>query len=238
MKTTFFTFAFLILSCGLFGQNKVVITTESGADLGSVTPTSYQYIFPTFKEGKVFYTNGKGGKGNMNYNMLIGEMQFISPDDNSVQALADIKSVYRIEIDGRIFYPYKQKEFMEELVAGDIKLCVLRKGKAVPYSKEGGYGVSTATSSIESINQTVNTASQGNPLAIKENILVTLKNYYYLLLPSGKVVQVKKVEDVKKVFPKIPKEIDAFVKSNKSNFDNEQDLKSLIQYCQGQELGE
>jgi hypothetical protein len=188
-----------------------------------------QYLFPEFTEGEVFYKKNKGG-GKLNYNILLGEVQFLENDQ--VMALANVKDVVMMKIEDRRFYPFNKSEFTEELMStGNYKLRVRRKGEVNRHSKKGAYGIESSTSAITSYSS-ISSNSQLYNLKVQENVLVTLRNFYYLVLPKGKHTLINNAESFIKQFPAFRMPIEAFIKEHNTRFDNEDDLKALFIFCE------
>jgi len=224
-----YTLWILLLFPGwISAQNRQVIEAKSGDELTQKISAQIQFLFPEFTDGDVYF-KGNNIKVKLNYNMLLGEMQFI--EKNQVMALANAKDVLMIIIGNRKFYPFNNNEFVEELTSiSKYQLMVKRSGNVIPHSKKGAYGMETSTSSITSISSIGADNRQYN-LDVQEKVLITVKYYYYLLGTNGKYILIKNVKTFTKQFPSHRAQIEAFVKERKIKFDNEDDLKSLLEYC-------
>jgi len=227
----------LLVPVWVSAQNKQIVEATSGEDLSQKASAQIQFLFPEFTNGDVYY-NGYKGNGKLNYNMLLGEMQFL--ENNQVLALANVKDVMVVNINNRKFYPFNDKEFTEELMStGNHQLRVRRKGNAAQYSKKGAYGTTSSTSSITSYSSIVSDGRQYN-LSVQDEVLISLNCYYYLVGTNGKYVQIKNIKAFVKQFPAYRTQIEVFVKNNYIRFDHEDDLKVLLGFCSklGTESGE
>ena len=214
--------------CGVFAQNRQIVEAASGEDLTTKVSAQMQYLFPEFTAGDVFY-KGYKGNGKLNYNMLLGEMQF--EEKNQVLSLANVKDVVMVNIGNRKFYPFSDKEFTEELLTtGKLSLRVRYRGNAVQHSKKGAYGTTSSTSSITSYSSISSDNRQYN-LTVSENVLVTVNYFYYLVGTNGKYTLIKNVKTFTKQFPAYRAQIETFVKEHNIRFNNEEDLKALLKYC-------
>jgi len=208
-------------------QNRQIVEAASGEDLGKKASVQIQFLFPEFTNGDVFY-NGYKGSGKLNYNMLLGEMQFL--ENNQVLALANVKDVIVVSINNRKFYPFNNKEFTEELMStGNYQLRVRRKGNAAQYSKKGAYGTTSSTSSITSYSSIISDGRQFD-LNVIEEVLISLNCFYYLVGTNGKHVLIKNIKTFTKQFPAYRAQIEKFVKDNGTRFDQEEDLKALLKF--------
>jgi len=224
-----YIFLLLMVPAWVSAQNRQVVETVAGEDLSQKVSAQMQYLFPEFINGDVFYKGLPKGRGKLNYNMLAGEMQFVENDQ--VMALANVKDVVLVNINNRKFYPYSGNEFVEELMStGTIQLAVRRKGNAASHSKKGAYGMETSTSAITSYSS-INSANQQYNLTVTENVLISLTNYYYLVGTNGKYTLIKNKKTFANKFPNYNAQIDIFVKEHNTKFNNEEDLKALLDYC-------
>lgn len=219
-----------LFSGWVYAQEKQIIEATTDKDLSGKVAAQIQYLFPEFTDGQVFFIKSSQGNGKLNYNMLVGEMQFL--DNDEVLALV-AKDVAMVNINNRMFFPYKGNEFSEELLSLDkYKLRVRRKGNVAPYAKKGAYGTSSSTSSITSYSSVSDNGQQYN-LSVANDILITVKYYYYLVGENGKYTLITNAKTFTKQFPAFRAQIEAFVKENKIRFDKEDDLKRLLTYCSG-----
>ena len=212
-----------------FAQNRQIIEALSGENINEKVSTHLQYLFPEFSNGEVYFVNAPRGSGMLNYNMLVGEMQFML--NNEVMTLASIQNVAMVIIENRKFYPFNNSEFTEELMTTDkVQLRVRRKGSAINYAQKGAFGTSSSTSSISSLSS-IGSSDRQYELSVMSDILVTLRYFYYLVGSNGKYIQIKNVKTFTKQFPAHRTQIEAFVKEHNIRFDTEADLKALLEYC-------
>ena len=224
-----YIFLLLLFPVWVSAQNKQIIETASGEDLSQKVSGQMQFLFSDFTNGDVHYKKYKGS-GKLNYNMLLGEMQFM--ENGQVMALANVKDVVVVNINNRKFYPYNDKEFTEELLSsGKYQLRVRRRGNVAQYSKKGAYGMDSSTSAISSYSS-INSDNRQYNLTVEEKVLVSLNHLYYLVGANGKYVLIKNVKTFTKQFPTQRSQIEAFVKEHQTRFDNEDDLMALFRILQ------
>ncbi|MDR0795423.1 MAG: hypothetical protein LBE79_05110 [Tannerella sp.] len=221
----------LLFSAIAFAQQRQIVEATSNDDLSGMVTTQIQFLFPEFTHGEVLFQNSPKGAGMLNYNMLVGEMQFM--DNNTVMAI-EAKDVITVIINDRKFFPYNRMEFTEELASTDhVKLRVRRKGNVAPYAKKGAYGTSSATSSITSYSSISGENSQQYGLSVKEDVLISVRYFFYLVGANGKYTQITNVKAFTKLFPAHRSQIEAYAKQNGIRFDRADDLKNLLTYCSG-----
>jgi len=225
-----FLFLWLLIPVWVSAQNRQIVEATAGEDLTQVVSTQFQYVFPEFTGGDVFYAGMPKVSGILNYNTLLGEMQFLD-QNGQVLSLANVKDVTMVNIGNRRFFPFKGNEFTEELMStGKVQLRVKRSGNAAQHSKKGAYGTTSATSSITSYSSISSDSRQYN-LTVAENVLVTLNNFYYLVELNNKHILIKNITAFTKMFPTHRAEIEAFAKENNIRLNNGDDLKALLEFC-------
>jgi hypothetical protein len=161
--------------------------------------------------------------------MLLGEMQFI--DNGQVLSLANVKSVFCVNISNRKFYPFNNSEFAEELYStGTFNLRVRYRGSVAEHGKKGAYGTSSSTSSITPYSS-ISGDNRQYDLTVESTVLVTLNYFYYLTDITGKYTLIKNVKTFTKLFPEHKTQIETFVKEHSIHFNNSEDLKTLLEYC-------
>ena len=213
----------LILPSWLFAQDRQIVEATNGEDLSGRVSTRIQYLFPEFTDGEVYFLKSPKAGGKLNYNVLIGEMQFLN--EGEVMTF-DVKDVVMVTVADRRFFPYKGSEFAEELLSTDkSQLRIRRKGNMAPYAKKGAYGISSSTSSITSYSSVDGGNGQQYNLSMANDILITVRYFYYLVGANGKYTQITNVKTFTKQFPAHRTQIETFVKAHNIHFDKEDDLK-------------
>ena len=224
-----YIFLLLLLPVWVSAQNRQIVEAASGDNLSQKVSPQMQYLFPEFTNGEVYFSGSPKGSGKLNYNMLLGEMQFM--ENGQVMALANVKDVVVVNIGDRKFYRFNDKEFTEELTStGTYQLRVRRKGNVASHSKKGAYGMESSTSSITSYSS-INEAGQQYNLTVAENVLISLNRYYYLVGTNVKYTLIKNAKTFTKQFPAYRVQIEEYVTERHTRYDNEDDLKALLDYC-------
>ena len=205
---------------------------EAGQNLEQYVSSELLYIFEDFEDGAIVYNNGAGSRGKLNYNLLIGEMQFIDPVTNEILSLANVREVSAVSIAKRFFVPFHiyNGEFMEVLAEGTNWLAVKRKTIAIPYGKEGPYGAVFANSSIESVQNISHSGMQYN-IPVSNYQSISSQKLYYLVY-NGKETLVKNEKSILNTYPRSQRPIiEQFIKDNNIDTKEEADLVRLIHFC-------
>jgi len=222
-------YLFLFIPFWTFAQNRQVVEAVSGEDISKKVSTQFQFLFPEFTDGEVLFYGLPKSSGKLNYNMLIGEMQFVN--NNEILALANFNNVAYVKIENRKFFPFKNNEFVEELMLTPrCQLMVRYAGKVAPHSKKVAYGGSSSTSSVTSYSS-IGSNNRQHDISVVENVLVTVDYFYYLLGTNGKYTIVRNVKAFTKMFPEHKTKIETYVKEHKIRFNSKEELKSLLEYC-------
>ena len=186
------------------------------------------YIFPEFMQGKVFFKNGTTSSAKLNYNTLIGEMQFLDNDEN-ILSIANPQDVEFVLIDKKVFCHFSGKTFIQLVLMNEnIKLFVKRFTESTEHHAKGAYGQSNTTSAITNINTTY--SFKKNELSVYKELRFNIRDEFYLE-NNGKFNKINNMKSFTKIFPQFKNEIIRFAESNKTNFKNEKDVIMLTNYC-------
>lgn len=205
------------------------IRVKADANVTSAIPMADRYRYPQFMTGNVVYRNGVAGAGQLNYNRLLGEMQFIDSKGDTM-ALADEQNVAHVTIGSNRFYVNPGKGCPEVIADhGGVKLAKQVVLKSMRTEKKVAYGQSSGASSVATVqpysnNSSVHRIESTGDQMVREEVsyfLVDQNDRYYLMNKSAMF----------KVFPKHKKAIDAYLKENPTQFAEEADLRKLIQFC-------
>jgi hypothetical protein len=233
MNTIYAKTATLTLLCSVASCQWVLaqkqIRIKADANITNAIPMTDRYRYPTFMTGTVVYRNGVAGAGRLNYNRLLGEMQFIDPKGDTM-ALADEQNVAHVLIGSSRFYVNPGKGCPEVIADhGAIKLAKQVVLKSVRTEKKVAYGQSSGASSVATVqpysnNSSVHRIESTGDQMVNEEVsyfIVDQNDRYFLINKSA----------IFKVLPKHKKAIEAYLKENSIQFTEETDLKKLIQFC-------
>jgi hypothetical protein len=186
------------------------------------------YHYPNFKAGKIFFRNNTVSDARLNYNYLNGEIEFISPDNDTLAiSKKQMLDIERVVVDtSTFFYNDGYLELVDQNDVGRL----LKKQMYVVAKREkiGGYGQPSSTSAIDSYGsfQESHGIRQYN-LKVRENITLVLRtNYffgdrYHVILPSNK-------KNLYKIFRSKKKLIDSYLAANSVDFRKPADIKKLF----------
>jgi hypothetical protein len=190
----------------------------------------HSFLFDTFLDGKVIYVNGGERTAKLNYDKVSERALFMLSDaDSTILELANTSEIVKLNIANRTFEHIKNGLFYEKTEAGQGSLYVRWKSTVVSKGKAGGYGTSSATGAIDNVNQTMSRGGLYN-LKPSEEFALNSHNAYYLKI-NGKFRRFGSFKSLSKLFKNREKEIEAYVKMEKPDFDNPEDIKKIVEYC-------
>src|SRR6476620_2051112 len=142
--------AWLAISCHLMAQEAEIVRAKAGEDPAKVIPLAERYRYGEFRQGKLSFANGSSSVAKFNYNILLGEMQFIDQKGDTL-SLTDDYSIQVVAIGQELFYYDYPKNYLEMIADYSIvKLAAKKTLTLLESEKKAGYGQSTGASSVSS----------------------------------------------------------------------------------------
>lgn len=214
----------------LLAQDAEILRVKSEEDIAEVIPADVKYRYSEFRTGNISFYNGRSSAAKLNYNILLGEMQFLDRKGDTL-SLADEHTIKIIMIGEDVFYYDGRFGYLE--VVKDyhpIKLALNQTLQTVTSEKGSAYGQSSGVSSIKTINFYSTDNSQVQILKQKGDILLTKKASYFLVDQNNRCHKLNK-SSILKVFADHKRAIKDYLKEASINFNKEEDLKKLLQFC-------
>lgn len=211
MIKRFFISAFaVILGVSAFAQNDDVDTLF--------------YVRPAFERGIVFMEDGGVQQGNINICNIDQTVRFIDAAGDTLMMEGSERSV-KVSIGKTVYYRFKDR--FTEMVdyAGDVALGLQRSCVQIENSKVGGFGASSATSSVESYGVDAMTG-----LYFK-HIDFLPENWQYsnrFVLYAGNKFYVANKKSFLKIFPEKKDIIEAFCGKDKDALDAPEKVRELF----------
>jgi hypothetical protein len=220
-----FTFFFCLGFANGMAQKKKSFKINPGERVTEKIPKDEIYSYPEFVSGKVYLINNTYSVAMMNYNSLFGEMQFINGKGDTL-SLADEKMIKLIVIDKDTFY-YDKGYLKLVLNEGDVKLANKKIITFANRQKLGGFG-ETSQGSIETYG-VLSSQSYLKALVANEIITMVKESVFYIKndLNNFRVINKKTLTDI---YPNNEKDLKIYLKENKVDFSNEEDLRKMILY--------
>jgi hypothetical protein len=214
----------LCLISGLSAQKNETFTVPAGKKVEDCIPFEERFRFPAFITGKVFFTQGTNTEAKLNFNFLTREMAYIQGNDTL--AISNPTDIKQINIDGIIFI--MNKGYLEVISNGRIPVGLRQYFNLMDERKKDPYGeiaAGAATSSYSSLH------TDGHYYQLTQDhdrLFQKVSEYFLASSSSGFVPFTKK--KVMGLFPQKKKEIEAYLESNKVDFDSREDLIRFAVY--------
>lgn len=209
-------------------QTEKMYAVKTGEIPDKVIPAEVIYLLPGFTQGLVFFKNGSSSKQQFNYNSLLDEMHFINAKGDTL-AIAEPALIKSVEIDSIKFY-YDSGYIQQIYTQGNYKLGVKQKWNQVLDKKSIGYDMGSSSGAIKTYSTIHDTNGSIGKLQVLQDVLYTKGNSFYI---GDRFNHFKKAN--KKNFRSLfeDKNIAQYLKDHKVDFNNEDDLKALLQFCAG-----
>ncbi|HAM11662.1 MAG: hypothetical protein A2X05_16700 [Bacteroidetes bacterium GWE2_41_25] len=194
------------------------ITVEAGTRVIEKFPPYERYLYPRFTDGQVFMKTGVVSPASLNYNLLLGEIEFVQDRDTLV--IARKKDVNIVTIDQDTFI-YKTT-YLKLIHSGTVKVCLRDKIVLKDIVKKGAMGTANRTSSVDSYSS-LPLDGKIYELVPADDMEFQRSPEFYILNSSGELVEFRK-KNILNLYPDSEAEIQKYLKSNKVNFDSQEDI--------------
>jgi len=226
MKTATLTLFIFIVHIYNVNAQKDKHLVNAGEDINNVIPTEEKFHYPEFTAASVVFKDGKISVAPCNYNLLIGQMQFVDPSGDTL-AIANENTIEYININTDTFF-YDNGYL--QLIAGNTsaKFAKSEKIKLSDIKKTGGFGQSSSTNGISTYSS-LYVGGQRTELTEKRELTLLRQTSFYIgnqfnhFLPATK-------KNLIKLFGKKQDRIETYLKENNTSFNSEEDLKKLVSF--------
>jgi hypothetical protein len=208
----------LFLTTCLSAQKKEIYTVTAGTKVQDCIPFQEMYRYPEFTDGNVFFKNGAHSGSQLNFNFLLGEMQYIQSKDTL--SIANEKDISLVTVAGDTFY--FDNGYVELISGGQIKVGIKQFFELRETVKKDSYGSAGSGSATDSYS-TLQTPGKNYNLVINQDRIFEKTSKYYLATPTSGFVFFNK-KQVMQLFPQKKDVIQNYLKSNKVDFNSKNDL--------------
>ena len=184
------------------------------------------YRYPSFEAGIVEYKDGKRYKGTMNYNKVLGVIQFIDEKGDTL-AMSNEEQISSIHI-GKDVYIYAPPCLLAVKAEGKAWLYKNERVRIADKQKTGGYGIPNTAGTIDAITQ-IDTRVNYNQIEMNESLLISRVTTYYIENQSGQIFPASK-KNVLNMYPKHEDKIREYVKTYGVDFSREDHLLDLTEF--------
>ena len=230
MKALLLLLFILIGYSDLSAQDSTLVTIKAGNRVKDILSTSDIYYYPQFTNGKVFLRDGSRAPAKLNYTRLYDQVLFIGPKGDTL-ALADEKTIKFIAVDKDTLY---YDEGYVRLIAnyGVVKLADKQLWVVADIRKIGTHDTPKNTVAITSLSSQSDDGTgraKSYDFLINEDIIIKKETQYYFGDEYNHFVRASK-KKLLLLFPKDQLSIENYLKENKVDFDNKEDLEKLAQF--------
>ena len=229
MKALLLLAIILINYSNLPAQDSTLVTIKAGNRVNDVLGPKDIFYYTQFTNGKVFFRDGSKAVAKMNYSHLFDQMLFIDLKGDTL-AVANEKTIKFIIVDKDTFY---YDEGYVRLIAdyGGVKLTEKQVWVVADVRKIGTHNRPTSTVAVTSFSDyTDGTArAKSYDLMINEDIVIRKETQYFFGDEFYKFARAGK-KKLLVLFPKEQLSLENYLKENKVNFDNKDDLEKLAQF--------
>lgn len=227
-KVLVLVFQIMLINISLFSQRFEPVTVRAGMKVDDCFPFNERYRYPQFLNGRIQLTNGVSADKILNYDFLTGEIEFLRGKDTL--AITNGKDIRHMVINADTFYYYKGG-YLELISGGAVRIALRQYIKLKETLKKDTYGTSSSGSATNSYGS-LPMGGDFHMLVANEDMVFQRTLEYYISDQDGGFDLYNK-KNVLHLFPKNEKEIKAYLKSEKINFDKREDLIKLADYLSG-----
>lgn len=191
-----------------------------------------KYLFEQFKTGTVRYRNGNAPTARLNFNLMLREMQFLAATGDTM-SLADEQTIRQIDLAGDA-YIYDQKNNVLKVLGtyGPAGLALEQSLKVANVDKVGGYGMSSGASSIRTYNSLPTGNGSTAKLEIKGDVVFSRQQIHYFINQNNLAFPASR-KSILKLFPKQKSAVERYLAEHSVQFNQEEDLRELLEFCAG-----
>lgn len=206
-------------------------TVEGGEDINKEVAPAQRFQYPGFTKGRIAFRDGKDIDASLNYNWVLGSMQFISPKDDTLSLAYEATIKYIVVNNDSFFYDNQYVQWMDG--NGEVKLAKNEKLKLSSVKKIGAFdtrtsGVAVTTYSSVNVNNASHSLDAKEELTIKTTISYYLGDVYNHFVPFTK-------KNLLKRFAGNSRDIEDFLKNASPDFSKESDLLKLMSFLKERE---
>lgn len=187
-----------------------------------------EWLFDDFSEALVVSRTGAQYAVELNYSLLDNCFYFKDAfDNNELKRFAATAQVAKVKVGERLFVVAKNDK-VQEVLQAEPSILLAYKGKTKA-PKKGGYGGSTETAAVET-RSTLSSGGQIYHLEGDTRIVYGIDRMYEIVV-NNKKRTCSSLAQLLKVYSHQESELKAYMKDNKVDFNNAEDVVRLINYA-------
>lgn len=208
-------------------QNEKRFLVKAGEIPGNAIPAEEIYFFSSFTKGIATLKDGTKSTQQFNYNCLLDELQFLNAAGDTL-AIAEPALLRKVEIDNVVYY-FNKGYLRQVLKTEKFTLAVKERLFMADRKKEAAYGTKSGTSAIDNYS---NIYKDGRAFRLESREDISFKKEQNLFI--GNAYDHFFRADKKgfyDVFADKRTKMDDYIKKEKINFNNAEDVKTLFLFC-------
>jgi len=211
---------------GLAAHSQVSEKTVISA--GDSISNHYSYLFPSYKEAKVKFRDGRSFTYKMDFNMLLCVMQYINTKGDTLQ-ITNGELIDSIRMDSCAFTYDNQKGYFQIIAVSDAASLAINRTASFQFVQKGAMDKSDQSSQVQMITD-VNSRQGSIPLVSAQDTYVVRTTTYLLILKTGEMVTAGKNAFIR-LYNGDKKTVEQYIKENKINFNQQADLEKVFNFC-------
>ena len=228
MKRTLLIITALMAAALSYAQRvEGTIKVRARQDLVRALPKDIAYLLPEFSDGVVDFTDGTSSPGRINICNLDNSVRFINTAGDTL-LLSGADRVSRVIVNGTVYAKVADQGFLrQKAVYGSKSLCERKKLAIDETKSDAGYSGLPPTSMAKSAKMAevdydrMDTGERELKYRLKTDVVLT----------DGENVYTSKLSSFNKLFPASKKAAKAFMKSNKTDFQDLDSAAQLFLFC-------
>lgn len=184
------------------------------------------YMYPVFEKGIVEYKNGQRFKSVMNYNKVLGTIEFIDEKGDTLSMTGE-ETIRSISI-GDDVYKFNPLCVVTVKANENVTLYKREVVRIADKLKTGGYGIPNSTGTIESIDR-IDTRVNYNQIELNESLLISKATTFYIENRKGEILPASR-KNILNLYPKHEEAIRAHIKAKALDLNNEDALVELADF--------
>lgn len=224
MKTGFGILFFLLAAfTNLHAQTGKSYNVGAGQQVGeALLKANGLYLYPQFADAQVAFKNGNSGYGRMNYNKLLGELQFIGPNNDTLTMDNGKETNYVAIGKDTFFYADACLQMVDAFGMRVAKKTVLEltNRRAIGGMGEQNAGGTTSYTSMSN-RHGIKELVPNEALTFSEATTYFIADRFNRFKPLNR-------KSLHNLYPKQEKVLDAYLDANAVNFVHEADVLRLI----------
>ena len=225
MKKLYLSFCLsMVLTVYISAQKDELITVKAGSKILSYFPLQERYLYPEFMNGRALFKNGFYSERRLNYNYLLGDIEFIQNRDTL--SIINKKDIKFIAVEQDTFY--YDKGYIKQINGGPMRIGLKDFIELKEVQNKDPYGIASSASSTTSFGSLPLDGNFYKLTANQDMVFQRIRQFYIAVSGNGFILINRK--NLLVTFPANGDKIKSYLKSNKVKFDSTDDILKLTDF--------